>query len=333
VQRIPLASLLTSAGGATHWLPSQVDEASGHAGVFAYVAHLMHDSALILGGDTTRVLARASGSAVLLAPAPSPDGREVAYVAAEHRRGVPHLMVVSGSGGAPRDLEAYVEDFRWVQLDRPLLLARVSGAERTVSPLPPRAHDEGEGYEDEQDDYALVEAGDPDAPPGSYAALLDPANGEVMMRVGGRERIIIDIIGARDHRLWMTYRSAPAPGSAEAPPACGVLTYDVQTEEEVALPTEYCLDQPSLLPDGRVAATAIVSAPEDPSPTDRELVLVDAEGGLSILTRNATDDFNPEPIGSDHLGFTRLLPRRYGRFPRSAACSLALPDRAADAPL
>jgi len=338
VQRVPLASQLTSAAGTTHWLPSRVDEVHGHAGVFAYIAHLAHDSALILGGDSVAVLARATGSAVLLAPAPSPDGREVAYVAAEHRRGVPHLMVVSANGGTPRDLAPYVEDFRWVQLDRPLLLARVSGAERTVSPLPPRAHEEGEGYEDEQDDYALVEVGDPDAPPGSYAALLDPASGEVMIRVGGRERIIIDIIGAGDHRLWMTYRIPPALRGADAPvapatPTCGVLTYDMATAEEVAVPTAHCLDQPRLLQDGRVAATAIVSGPEDPSPSDRELVLVDAEGGLSILTQNATDDFNPESIGSDHLGFTRLLPRRYGRFPRSAACSLALPDRAPDAPL
>lgn len=312
---------------------SHVSEATGSGhGTFAFVAYHERASAVVLVGGGRRVLARASTPGVLASPAPSPSGRWVAYLAAEHRRGVPHLKVVPAAGGASRDLSNYVEALRWVRLgDRELLLARVSGAELATSPLAATAagdgsdggdgSDEAEGFEDEEDEFDLVEAGDPEAPPGAYAALVDPEDGRILARVAGRERVVVDAIGVAGRELVLTYRQAGDGG-------CGLLWHDLDSGEERTLPLAVCLEDPVLLRDGRVAASAPVTSPGDPAAGDRELVLVSAGGELEVLTANATDDVTPSPVGPSELAFTRLLPKHYTRFPVSAACRVRVPARA-----
>ena len=295
-------------------------------GIFAFVAHRERASALMLLDGEERVLARVAAPRVLAQPAPSPSGESVALLSAEHARGVAHLGIVSASGGAIRDVFTYAESFRWVTRGgRELLLIRVSGADLATSPLArpsredahaPDAGLDAEGYEDEPDDYSLVEAGDPLAPPGPYAVLLDPATREVLARVGGRERLVRDVVGVREDALVATY-ATPAD---DGPPECGLLSHDLVTGEEVAAPTPTCLLDPVLLADGAVAGSAVATKAGDPLPTDREIVVYSSDGTLEVLTANDTDDLEPTPIGGDELGFTRRLPNRYARFPRSAAC-------------
>jgi len=299
-------------------------------GVFAFIAHHERASALTLLDGTERVLKRVEAPRVLARPAPSPSGRWVAFLSAEHRRGVAHLVLMAAEGGATRDLFSYVEDFRWVERHgRELLLLHVGGAELAASPLTRPTRDAGttdtEGYEDEPDDFDLVEAGDPLAPPGPYAVLLDPLSDQILARVGGRERLVRGVAGLHLGTLIATY-AAP---STQSPGECGVLFHDVASAAERIVVTPACLTDPALLPDGSVAASAIVTSEGDPSATDREIVVVSPDGALEVLTANETDDLEPSAVGSRAVAFTRRLPTRYARFPRSAACRATLAPRAA----
>ena len=305
--------------------PEGVVPISSHAGParassetrFAFIASDDNESVLILHDGTSHALKREHAPRVLVQPAPSPSGEWVAFLSAEHRRGVAHLERVPASGGLSRALFSYVEGFRWVAVDgQERLLALVSGADLAASPLP--AHDAGtsedQGFEDEPDEFALVEAGDALAPPGPYAVLLDPVSGAVLTRIGGRERLVRGLAGVHQGSLVVTF-STPNTESER----CGLLFHDLATPEERAVETP-CLTDPALLPDGSVVASAVATRPGDPLATDREIVVISPAGALAVLTANATDDLEPSAVGGDRVVFTRRLATRYARFPRSAAC-------------
>lgn len=319
---------------------------ASESGALAMVVSGRDAQALVVRNDDgrERVLVEVAAPMRLLAPAIDAAGSSVAFGRVGFAEAEPSLFAIpTTERSTPREATTDTGRGQWVELTlegvtQRLLVAFVPAVSAEARAILDAQGDTSAAVDadlDELDDEITqrVEAGMPLL---AHLALLrvDAQRTEVVARVGGTERSVSFLAGARGDELVVighTRESCALGRWRWAPPDDAV---EVEVEGTVAAapsgvlawtPLEVCPRLP-VLAGAYLYGEAWVTSEDDPSDQDPEVVRVALDGTTTILTHDAIPERHVQarvlPDGRTVVAFERLPRRRYARHPAAAACYL-----------